>query len=264
MFQLWLVSVLPAWMFGILIVGGVVVLSLAGLKVVTRVVPRSLRQEHNELAGFIIAVIGGVYAVTLALVVVAVWEQRDDARRDAELEASALSSVYRAVAAFGPADRQRLRERIETYARTVVDDEWPKTARGDFSITAESAFDEVWNAYLAVSPQTGRESAVYQQTMGSLTTASDFRRSRLLENRATLPGALWAALVLGCLITTGFSNLFAAKDQRMQSLMNASLAAIIGLGLWLTFQMDAPYSGDLAVTPEGFSRALEMFVRLGH
>jgi hypothetical protein len=46
-----------------------------GLLLVQRLVPIELRKQHNDVAGFIYAVVGIAYAVLLGLVVVAAWEQ---------------------------------------------------------------------------------------------------------------------------------------------------------------------------------------------
>ena len=40
-----------------------------------RLVPIAVRRQHNDVAGFIYAVLGVVYAVLLGLMVVAVWEE---------------------------------------------------------------------------------------------------------------------------------------------------------------------------------------------
>ena len=59
-------------LYGILVVGGVCLVAVGGLEVVQRLVPAASRQQHNEVAGFIYAVVGVIYAVLLALVVIAV------------------------------------------------------------------------------------------------------------------------------------------------------------------------------------------------
>jgi hypothetical protein len=59
-------------------------------------------EQHNEVAGFIIAVIGGLYAVLLAFVVISVWEQFDAAQTDASREAN----------------------HVEMLRTEVVDDDW--------------------------------------------------------------------------------------------------------------------------------------------
>ena len=58
--------------YGVLVVLVAVLVAVSGLILVERFVSASLRQEHNDVAGFIYAVLGVIYAVLLALVVIAV------------------------------------------------------------------------------------------------------------------------------------------------------------------------------------------------
>ena len=60
--------------YGVLAVGGVCLAAVGGLTLVQFLVPNATRQRHNDVAGFIYAVLGVVYAVLLALVVISVWE----------------------------------------------------------------------------------------------------------------------------------------------------------------------------------------------
>jgi hypothetical protein len=61
--------------FGILVVYLAVAVSIAGLLSVRRRTSLSVPQEHNDVAGFIYAVLGIAYAVLLAFLVIAVWER---------------------------------------------------------------------------------------------------------------------------------------------------------------------------------------------
>ena len=54
--------------------------AVVGLTLVQRLVPTAIRKEHNDVAGFIYAILGVVYAVLLALMVIAVWEEYERAR----------------------------------------------------------------------------------------------------------------------------------------------------------------------------------------
>jgi hypothetical protein len=47
---------------------------VAGLMLVQRLVPATRRKEHNDVAGFIYAVLGVAYAVMLGLMIIAVWK----------------------------------------------------------------------------------------------------------------------------------------------------------------------------------------------
>jgi hypothetical protein len=56
---------------GVLVVWVVCLFALVGLELVHRLVPVASRRQHNGVAGFIYAAFGVIYAVLLALVVIA-------------------------------------------------------------------------------------------------------------------------------------------------------------------------------------------------
>ena len=80
--------------YGVLTVCVVVLVAVVGLEAVGRAVPANLRREHNDVAGFIYAVVGVVYAVLLALVVIAAWEEHEVAKATVGAEANELAEVF--------------------------------------------------------------------------------------------------------------------------------------------------------------------------
>jgi hypothetical protein len=62
-------SLLLTIVYGALVIGVVCLAALAGLELVQRHVPANSRQQHNDVADFIYAALGVIYAVLLALVV---------------------------------------------------------------------------------------------------------------------------------------------------------------------------------------------------
>ncbi|MDQ5812807.1 MAG: hypothetical protein M3358_19165, partial [Actinomycetota bacterium] len=80
--------------YGIVVVCAACLAAVVGLTVVQRLVPATIRKEHNDVAGFIYAVLGVIYAVLLALVVIAVWEEYGRARVTVESEANALAEIF--------------------------------------------------------------------------------------------------------------------------------------------------------------------------
>ena len=72
-------NALPIWLTGILLVvvlPALVVLEQVGLR---RAWPALREGDHNEVAGFIIAVVGVIYAVLLGFVVIVSWENFSEA-----------------------------------------------------------------------------------------------------------------------------------------------------------------------------------------
>jgi len=63
---------------------------------------------------------------------------------------------------------------------------------------------------------------------------------------------MWSVMIVGAIITIGFSFLFGMENLWAQSFMVASLAGIITLVLLLIVALDHPYAGIITVTPEAF------------
>ncbi len=250
---------MPLWLLGVLMVGGPVAISIFGLWLVRRMVsPQSLR-EHHDVAGFILAIVGVIYAVLLAFVVIIVWEEFEDAKIVAEKEANALVDIYRMAPGLTPEARIRVRGEARTYAKSVVKNEWPSMANGKADDGTARTLDQLWRAFTQLNPRTARESALYDQSISRLTDVSDNRRLRLLASRNGLPGPLWMALVFGGVATILFTYFFGLEKFPNQAGMTALLAATIGLVLFIISALNYPFTGDLRVPPEAMQSVLERF-----
>src|ERR671933_2300432 len=128
-------------LFGVLVVIGACLAALAGLELVQRLVPHEKRQEHNEVAGFLYAVVGVVYAVLLALLVIAVWQQYQKAIETVESEASAVAEIAWLAHRLPEPEHHLLQEDARAYAQEVVDKEWPLMEQG---IEGVQSFPEGW------------------------------------------------------------------------------------------------------------------------
>ena len=61
---------------------------------VQRLVPAETRQRHNDVAGFIYAALGVIYAVLMVLVVIAVLEQYQAPSATVEQEANSVAEIF--------------------------------------------------------------------------------------------------------------------------------------------------------------------------
>ena len=113
-----------------LVIGAICLVALAGLELVQRLVPASSRRQHNDVAGFIYAALGVIYALLLALVVIAVWEEYGASRETVEQEANAAADIFW-LADRLPAPRgTHIQELVRSYAQEVVEKEWPLMEQG--------------------------------------------------------------------------------------------------------------------------------------
>jgi hypothetical protein len=228
-----------------------------GLVVVQRLVPPALREEHNDVAGFIYAVLGVAYAVLLAFVVIAVWQNYETAKTNVDTEANELAGVY--FLASQLPERTHVQDLARRYARVVVEEEWPMMKRGQTSERADSLLRELRSKLLEFDPRTEREQVLYERGLTQLHDASDARRSRLLEVREGIPKLLWVVLVLGGVITVSFTYLFGLKSNVAHALMVAALTLVICGILFTIAEFDYPFSGLVEIRPDAFREVLRSF-----
>ena len=246
-------------LWAVLCVGGLLVLSIAGLLVVRRYVPHELLAEHNEVAGYIYTVIGAVYGVLLAFVVLVVWQQHIDAQADAAREAGLLADVYRDADVLPDSIASQLRTGIETYARSVAQEEWPVLAAGHASPEARARLHAVWALVRGYAPQTAGEIAWYNEMLDRLSNAGDAREQRLHNAATQLPTLVWIVLLFGGVVTIGFSFMFGARHYALHITMVFALSGIIGMVLVLIASLDHPYTGLAMIHPDAFERLAPSF-----
>ena len=241
----------------VLIVAIAVLVSLMGLALVRRMVPIGELAEHTDVAGYVYAIIGVIYAVVLALVVIAAWEEYRDARQAAVTEASAVLNLARAANGWPAGDREEVESALVAYAGQVVDVEWPAMARGDFGPTTETiTVNQIWQALNEADESAATKSASYEVALQQLDNLGEARRNRLLLGQEGLPTSMAVILVIGAVVTVGFAYLFAVANGRLHALMITSLAVLVVLLLLLQFQLGLPFQGVSAIEPTAMELVL--------
>ncbi len=242
---------------------GACLAAVAGLELVQRLVPHEKRQEHNDVAGFLYAVVGVVYAVLLALLVIAVWEQYQRALETVEGEADSVADIAWLAHRLPETERYQLQELARAYAQEVVDEEWPLMEQG---IKGQRGTPEAWNliddmraTLQDFEPSTEAEQELYAEGLDRISRFGDARRMRIVAAKEGLPGVLWAVLVFGAVVAVGFTYLFGMRNTWAHRLMVMSLTAVIVLVLFTIGVMEHPFSGGVSVQPDAFDLILERF-----
>jgi hypothetical protein len=250
---------LPLPLLFVVVVGGSALLSVAGLWLMRRFSHLKIAEGHNEVAGFIFATVGVVYAVLLVFLTIVVFQQFAQAEHLAADEAATLLALYRDTEELAEPTRQLLQERLRAYTRLVVEDEWRAMADGHEGPQTERAFGELWHAYGGLKAGNAKETALYVEAYTRLNDLTRERTLRVLASKGALPSSYLFVLVAGAGLTIAFTYLFAMADVTMQALMTALLGVLIGAILFLVLAVNRPFSGDVSVSPEAFVHALEEF-----
>jgi hypothetical protein len=211
------------------------------------------------VAGFIYAVVGVAYAVLLGLMLIAVWEEWNAAEVTVTSEANELAGIFWFAHALPQPEGRHIQELARTYAQVVIEKEWPSMEQGWSSPEAWATIDELRSTILGLNPTTGAQQVRYNHMLERLHALGDARRARLLVAGEGLPTILWVVLILGGVITVGFTYLFGLEDALVHLLMVAALALIISLSLFTVAALDQPFNGDVRIHPDAFQQDLERF-----
>ena len=242
----------------IVIVGLSVITTLVGQTIVRRRVKRELLSAHTDVAGFIYAALAVIYAVVLAQVVVAAWDDFQGAREAVELEAGSILNLMRLAEDWPTDDRAAVEQALLAYVRSAIDEEWPAMARDEAPSPATIArMGDVWRVYGVVERGPVGMTQRFGASLDELSRFDLARGKRLLASHDQLPAIMWVTLILGGVLTIGFAYLFAVENRLIQSLMLTSLAALIALLLLLAEELDAPFRGDNRVGPDALVQVVE-------
>jgi hypothetical protein len=251
------------WSQSLLLIGGTVLVSIAGTLIVRRLISVEVLERHNAVAGFIYAVIGVVYAVLLGFAAITVWERYDRAQAAVEQEADDLGDLYRDAQTFPSDVRAQLEHQIRDYVRLAVQKEWPAMAGGKSSPEVWDAYMQLWRTYYQFSPGTDQEKTWYSQSLTKLNDLSNERRMRLLTSRlGSVPVMMWLALLGTGIITIAFSFLFGTKNAMAQIVMSAGLAFTVALVMVAIIALGQPFAGISRVGPQPFEQLEGMFKHL--
>jgi CHASE3 domain sensor protein len=246
----------PGWVNCLIIVGGSMLVAAAVTLLIRRKVRQPSGESHNEVAGFIFATVGVLYAVLLALMVLALWEAYGTAERAAAQEAATVLATARYAATLPDPERREMLDQLQTYTEVVLTDEWKTMSQGT-SDAADQALADVWRTSGTLQPR-----AAYATAETLLSDLSTARTQRILASQAALPVLFWVVLVGGSLITLAFAFLLYMENSRVHALMVALLAGMIALCLWLIFEVNHPFAGAVQVPKDAFEHALQVIEAL--
>jgi hypothetical protein len=224
---------------------------------VRRLVPFPVRESHNSNTATMFGALYVVYGLMVGFSAYQVAGQFDEAQKTVESEAGSVEGIYRLAEQLPEPERREIQGLAESYARTVVDEGWPMMERGRVSARAGEINDELQRSVMGFEPRTDAEQAVYAQALTLVQDLDEYRALRLLEVREGIPSILWVVLVVGGVITIGFTYLFGMRTPRLHVLMVVALTVVLSLILYTIRALEYPFDGIVQVTPEAFELVLD-------
>lgn len=250
---------MPLIVTGILSIAGSMVLAVAGLLATRRLVRPRVAEYHNEVAGLLFALLGVLYAIVLAFIVVAVWQRFSDADAAVTAEATAAVLAFRDTQAFPEPLRQEAQEALRRYLTDGVAAEWE--GGGTQAVQPHlhpDVMNPIWEVYRRLQPTTAAETQRYAQAELHLSDLERQRHLRHLASQSSLEDIFWVALIVGAILTIGFSYFFHMDNLAVHAVMTGLTAALMALLLFLIAALNQPFTGPVQVSKGAYAHALEM------
>jgi hypothetical protein len=253
----WIVTNISPWWVGLVLIGGLPAAAIGVQAVIRRKAPQLKQGIHNEVAGFLVAVIGVIYAVIVGFVIITLWSNLNTAQSTVNHEASVLSELPQGSDVLGASVHDQITQAAISYGQAVVAG-WPATQRGQATIRTKVALDHLYTVFQSVKPSNEAQTAFVDKSMDRLNDLSLSRRARLLEAGfgGALPGVMWAAVIISSLSTLGFCLLFGLENARLHYAMMAGLGMLIGVNLFVVTQLQFPFSGTISAGPGPYNAAI--------
>ena len=232
------------WLAPIIIVVVIAVAVAAKLLVRRRAPVGGWFTDSSRSAGSL-SVIGTMFAVMLAFVILFSLQSYQRAREGASVEAVAVTELNGVAAVFPSPTSDHLRGELVCYSRAVINDEWPAMHDGRASDLVESWVSHLHDEFAASTPHEARQEAAYNQWFDEIAQRRDGRRERLAEAAPTLPVPLWFALGIGAMFTLAYMVAQADRKENLliQALPIAFVSGLVTAGLLVVVFLDNPYSG---------------------
>ena len=174
-------------------------------------------------------------------------------------EADELAEIFWLAHRFPEPQQHHIQELARSYARVVVEEEWPLMAEGRSSPRAWALLDDMRGTLKGFEPRTKAGQVLYQEGLTQIHDLANARRMRLVEANQGIPAILWVVLVSGGIVTVGFTYLFGLESTWAHRLMVAALAGLITLVLLTIGALEYPFSGDARIGPGAFELILDRF-----
>ena len=244
---------------GVLVVSVSVLIALTGLVLVNRIVPETRRSSSNVGGGLIFRPISGVFGILVGFTAFLVWQQYTTAHVTAQREASELAAIYWHAEELPNSERLQVQQYARSYARVVMEEEWPLMGQGKESPKAWDTVDKLRRTVDGFEPSTSTEETLHARQVALVDDVLNDRRLRLLQSREGLPPILWTVLLSGTVLLVGYTYFFGLKDFRAHMMMVGTLTALIVIILFTIKSLEYPFSGDMRVDPGAFELVLNRF-----
>lgn len=248
---------LPTVVLGILIILLAVTLAVTVTALVHNRVPVEVRESHTVPLGLLNVGLTGMFSIIVGLTAFLVLGQYSDAEQALQSEAGDVEEIYRLAVPLPEPKQEQIQGLAASYARVVVNEEWPLMEKDRTSPRAAALIEELRSTIQeGYKTSSGAEQDFLGRELDVMDELDADREARVLAVHQRLPPILWIALVILAMATIGFSSLVGMQSRRLHLVTVGILATGITLALLTIGVLDRPFGTDFRVQPQPFELLL--------
>jgi hypothetical protein len=249
-------SILSTVLLGMLILSLAILLAVSGLIFAQRRIPLRLRQAHNVPISIIYGALYVTFGVTVGFSAYLVLNKYTTSETTVANEAGDVRALHYLAGQFPEPQRKQIQDLATSYARAVIDEEWPLMGKGQASPRATALNQEITKSVSGLQPSTSPEQTLYSQALQRAHELNQDRTIRLLYASKGLPPILWIVLGVLAVIIILFTYFLGMESALLHILAVAALTAGLSFTMFTTIALDQPFGGDLRVSPDAFEIVL--------
>jgi hypothetical protein len=201
-----------------------------------------------------------LFGLLLGLVAVATYQDFSVASDLVDKEASSIGALYRDFSGYPEPVREDLQERLGTYVRATIENDWPLQRKGIVPEEGTYRVSELSEVLMSFEPGRKSEEILHVEALRQFNHFVEFRRSRLANVTIGLPAVLWWVVAVGALLNIVLIWL-QDMEIHVHLILGAILASILALVIFLIAVLDNPFRGAVGIGPEPLELIHDTFMQ---
>ncbi|MGH3250895.1 MAG: DUF4239 domain-containing protein [Trebonia sp.] len=215
---------------------------------------RKRKSEPEDVTiGFLGPSLAAMYLLVLALALATEWSTIGSAQQAVGNEAVAVRQIYWAVGALPQPAANNLEAQVGDYLRTVIDHDWPQMQRGTLDDRSNELLSTMSSSVLRLNETASGAANAQQYAIGQLSVLATARAQRADAAGSRLPAGVLAAVIVTSLIVCLFPFAGGLRSDKISVAIAVLQAALVAVTVVVVFQLDNPFTGPLATTPDPFT-----------
>ncbi|MBT2225666.1 DUF4239 domain-containing protein [Nonomuraea sp. NEAU-A123] len=212
-------------------------------------------------AGHAGAMLSAMFLLVFAIAIIVPWTTADTAAQNTQTESQAAVEAYWSASGLPGTAPALVRAGLRDYITFIVKDEWPVMQRGAMDPVGTERLDALRARVDALQVTTDQKEA-RTAVLDHIAAIAAARAQRAADAGATPPDGLLALTIITGLLVVLFPFLAGARPRGLALLPVVAMAAMLGFGIYLTWDISHAFNGPLAVEPEAYKSALQEFARI--